>query len=157
MNTLNENDVERILCRLQLVAEQAPEHLRLKRRQIVRGMRAAIDAMQDDLTTGELYNQLVVELGAPYPDTTKTPNAARASAKPVREQLEAYDDPSPMDKEIIKLWNAGERRAAIAEAVGCSPPTIDRVIRWCSNASVGIQPDAKQRAIVVSRQLPYGH
>ncbi|MFG0496401.1 helix-turn-helix domain-containing protein [Pseudomonas sp. YQ_13] len=150
MNTLTEAQAEWLLGQLQLAAERAPMELRPKRRQLVRGMRAVLNALAEDMSTRDMRNALVAELGTAYPNNATPP-------KPVRELLVPYDDPTALDREIIERWNVGMGRDAIAKAVGCSVATVERVVRWCDSAAKGEQPTEKQRSLVHTKQQANGH
>ncbi|PWY43394.1 hypothetical protein [Pseudomonas sp. RW405] len=109
MSPLNENDVERILCRLQLVAEQAPEHLRPKRRQIVRGMRAALDAVAEGLSFDDLRDALVAEvMNAPLRPIAVSPTV-----------VDIPDGATDLQRQILEGYNAGITTATMAGRLGC--------------------------------------
>ncbi|WDM88043.1 hypothetical protein LG197_26190 [Pseudomonas asiatica] len=68
MDGISEPDVERLLRHLQQVVERAPVHQRDKRRQIMRGVRAALFALADSGTLEDLRDELVYELTGILPD-----------------------------------------------------------------------------------------
>ncbi|MGZ0897188.1 hypothetical protein [Pseudomonas putida] len=150
MSPLTEAQAERLLEQLQMVAEQAPMELRPKRRAIVRGIRCALDAVAEGLSPDDMRSAMLAELGITYQSGQRTPT-------PKREPLAPYADPLPLDAAIIELWNAGKSVTAICAELGCTDMVVDRVRKWCSNAAVGIQPDARQRGCVIGRQQANGH
>ncbi len=142
---LDEAKVDWLLGQMQLVAERAPEHLRPRRRAIVRGARAALNAVAEGLSLKALRDVLVAELGDQYPP-------GKAPRKPERTQLVAYDGATPMELGIIERWNAGWRVVDIAYELGCPTTVIDRVRRWGESAAHGIQPTARQLSSVATKE-----
>ena len=119
MQTITESEVDRLLYRLQRVAEQAPVHLRPKRRQIVRGMRCALAAMADAPTLEQLRDQLVYELTGALPE-----------APVVRVVPEVAERaPSELELQITQALSAGKSPSAIVQELGCSTSTVYRAKR----------------------------
>ncbi|MFT2161522.1 hypothetical protein [Pseudomonas putida] len=114
---ISEPDVERLLARLQHVAEQAPPHKRPARRQIVRGMRAALSAVADGATLESLRNELLYELVGYVPDEPVV--VRHGTADPLPETAE----------KIIDLLNRGRGINRICQEMGCSKSVVYRCKR----------------------------
>lgn len=109
---ISEPDVERLLARLQHVAEQAPPHKRPARRQIVRGMRAALSAVADGVTLEGLRNELLYELVGYVPD------------EPVVVRHGTADPMPPYHAQIVERLEAGATSVQICAELGCSKHTV---------------------------------
>ena len=117
MQTVTEAEVERLLGRLQHVVEKSPVHLRPKRRQIVRGMRAALSAMADGVSLEGLRDELLYELTGALPDMPPPP--------PV--QVERERQPTALQLRVAQRLSEGASPCKVAEEVGCSPSAIYRI------------------------------
>lgn len=117
MEAITEPEVDSLLRRLQQVAEQAPVHLRPKRRQVMRGMRAALSAMAETPTLEGLRDQLLYELTGTLP--ASLPVVQVAAPKPL----------TPLQQQVIRRLDAGMTSAKICEEVGCTKHLVTRCRR----------------------------
>lgn len=109
MTELSEDAVERLLSRLQQVAEQAPVELRPRRRQVVRGIRAALDAVAEGLSFDDLRNALVAEvMNAPLRPIAVSPTV-----------VDIPDGATDLQRQILEGYNAGMTTATMAGRLGC--------------------------------------
>lgn len=109
MTVLSEDAVERLLSRLQQVAEQAPVELRPRRRQVVRGIRAALDAVAEGLSFDDLRDALVAEvMNAPLRPIAVSPTVVGIP-----------DGATDLQRQILEGYNAGMTTATMAGRLGC--------------------------------------
>ncbi|KGK24274.1 hypothetical protein [Pseudomonas plecoglossicida] len=118
MHIPSEPEVERLLSRLQHIVERSPVHLRPKRRQIVRGMRAALAAMSDTPTLDSLRDSLLYELvGAVGEEQATSP----------REPTEYDNRRAARRQRIAQRLSGGTSPGTVAAEMGCSLRLVYRV------------------------------
>ncbi|MNM37107.1 hypothetical protein D3C81_478300 [compost metagenome] len=111
---ITEPQVDSLLRHLQRIAEQAPVHLRPKRRQIVRGMRAALAAMADAPTLENLRDELAYELVGYVPE------------QPVVVRLGTPDPLPPLYGEIIQRLESGMSVVRVCQELGCTESKVHK-------------------------------
>lgn len=121
MQTITEPQVDSLLRHLQRIAERSPVHLRPKRRQIVRGMRAALAAMADAPTLENLRNELAYEL------VGYVPEEPGPEAVAPREPTEYDIQRAAHRQRIAARLNEGAPPVVVAAEMGCSLRLVYRV------------------------------
>ncbi|KWW13234.1 hypothetical protein RBI94_08555 [Pseudomonas putida] len=113
MDGISEPDVERLLRHLQQVVERAPVHQRDKRRQIMRGARAALFALADNGTLEDLRAELVYELTGAVPEE---PTVRKRTA----------DSLPPQAERIFECLDQGLSLSRICRELHCGRSTVHR-------------------------------
>ncbi|MFJ4348903.1 helix-turn-helix domain-containing protein [Pseudomonas sp. NPDC089401] len=111
---VSEPDVDYLMRNLQRLVERSPVHLRPKRRQIMRGMRAALFAMADAPTLEGLSRELAYELLGVVPEEPVT--VRHATPDPIPERAE----------QIIALLEKGMSFNTVCKLMHCSRSTVHR-------------------------------